>query len=83
MSAYNKVNGLHCAENALLLRDILDKEFGFKGFVVSDWASTYSTAATVNAGMDLEMPGGAPMRAFSACFSRAVFSIIHTPPEAM
>jgi beta-glucosidase len=66
MSAYNKVNGLHCAENALLLRDILDKEFGFKGFVVSDWASTYSTAATVNAGMDLEMPGGAPMRAFSA-----------------
>ncbi len=49
-----------------LLRDILDKEFGFKGFVVSDWASTYSTAPTVNAGMDLEMPGGAPMRAFSA-----------------
>ena len=43
--------------------DILKKEFGFKGFVVSDWGSTYSTAPTVNAGMDLEMPGGPPAKA--------------------
>ncbi len=61
MSAYQKLNGVHCAESSPLLRDILVKEFGFKGFVVSDWGSTYSTAATVNAGMDLEMPGGPPM----------------------
>ncbi|MGA9672707.1 MAG: glycoside hydrolase family 3 C-terminal domain-containing protein [Terracidiphilus sp.] len=66
MSAYNKLNGIHCAESAPLLTDILRKEFGFKGFVVSDWGSTYSTAATVNAGMDLEMPGGAPMQAWLA-----------------
>ena len=66
MSAYNLVNGLHCAENPYLLNDVLRKEFGFKGFVVSDWGSTYSTAATVNAGMDLEMPGGDPMRTFIA-----------------
>ncbi|MGA3134526.1 MAG: glycoside hydrolase family 3 C-terminal domain-containing protein [Terracidiphilus sp.] len=66
MSAYNKVNGVHCAESVPLLRDILQKEFGFKGFVVSDWGSTYSTAATVNAGMDLEMPGGPPMQAWLA-----------------
>jgi beta-glucosidase len=58
MSAYNKVNGTYCAENAYLLKDILKKQWGFKGFVLSDWGSTYSTAATVNAGMDLEMPGG-------------------------
>ncbi len=63
MSAYNKVNGVHCAESTYLLTDVLKKEFGFKGFVISDWGSTYSTAPTVNAGMDLEMPGGAPMRA--------------------
>jgi len=63
MSAYNKVNGVHCAESSYLLTDVLKKEFGFKGFVISDWGSTYSTAPTVNAGMDLEMPGGAPMRA--------------------
>ena len=61
MSAYNRVNGVHMAENTPLLRDVLQKEFGFKGFVISDWGSTYSTAATVNAGMDLEMPGGPPM----------------------
>jgi beta-glucosidase len=61
MSAYNKLNGTYCAENPFLLKDVLRKQWGFKGFVVSDWGSTYSTAATVNAGMDLEMPGGAPM----------------------
>lgn len=62
MSAYNKVNGVYCAENPFLLTDVLEKEWGFKGFVVSDWGSTYSTVATVNAGMDLEMPGGQPMK---------------------
>ena len=66
MSAYNKVNGVHCAESGALLHDILQKEFGFKGFVVSDWGSTYSTAPTVNAGMDLEMPGGPPMQKWLA-----------------
>jgi len=63
MSAYEKVNGKYCAENDHLLTDILKKEFGFKNFVISDWASTYSTAPTVNAGMDLEMPGGPPLHA--------------------
>ena len=63
MSAYNKLNGTYCAENDYLLNEVLKKEFGFKGFVISDWGSTYSTAATVNAGMDLEMPGGAPAKA--------------------
>jgi beta-glucosidase len=66
MSAYNKINGVHAAENTPLLHDILQKEFGFKGFVISDWGSTYSTAPTVNAGMDLEMPGGPPMVAWMA-----------------
>ncbi len=66
MSAYNLVNGEHCAENSYLLTDVLKKEFGFKGFVISDWGSTYSTAPTVNAGMDLEMPGGPPMKAWMA-----------------
>jgi beta-glucosidase len=64
MSAYNLVNGAHMAENMPLLHDVLQKEFGFKGFVISDWGSTYSTAPTVNAGMDLEMPGGPPMKAW-------------------
>src|ERR1700738_4213062 len=56
MSAYNKVNGAHMAENMPLLHDVLQKEFGFTGFVISVWGSTYSTAPTVHAGMDLGMP---------------------------
>ena len=62
MSAYNKVNGNWCAENPYLLSDTLKGRWGFKGFVISDWGSTYSTAGTIDAGMDLEMPGGAPLR---------------------
>lgn len=58
MSAYQKVNGLYCSENPFLLQDVLRKQWGFKGFVVSDWGSTYSTDGVVNAGMDVEMPGG-------------------------
>ena len=64
MSAYNLLNGVHCAEDPALLTDILRKEWGFRGLVISDWGSTYSTAPTVNAGMDLEMPGGPPAVAF-------------------
>src|SRR5580704_2780452 len=62
MSAYNKLNGVYCAENPAILKDVLQKQWNFKGFVVSDWGSTYSTVDTVNAGMDLEMPGGDPMK---------------------
>src|SRR5208337_3229738 len=54
MNAYNKVNGHYCAESDHLLGEILRKEWGFKGFVISDWGSTYSTVATINAGMDFE-----------------------------
>jgi beta-glucosidase len=64
MSAYQKVNGLYCSENPFLLKDTLRKEWGFKGFVVSDWGSTYSTLGPVNAGMDLEMPGGEPAKSW-------------------
>jgi beta-glucosidase len=66
MSAYQKVNGEYCAENSFLLKDVLQKKWNFKGFVVSDWGSTYSTVGTVNAGMDLEMPGGEPARTWLA-----------------
>jgi beta-glucosidase len=66
MNAYNKINGQYCAENPFLLSETLQKRWGFKGFVISDWGSTYSTAATVAAGMNLEMPGGEPMRTWLA-----------------
>ena len=56
MAAYNKVNGYHCSENDHLLNDILKNEWGFKGFVVSDWGATHSTVNAANYGLDLEMP---------------------------
>ncbi len=58
MSAYNSVNGAFCGENEPLLRDILKNEWGFAGFVVSDWIfGTHSTAPSALAGLDVEMPG--------------------------
>ena len=57
MSAYNKVNGVHCGEQRLLLDEILREDWGFRGFVESDWfLGTRSTAPSLNAGMDIEMP---------------------------
>ncbi|MFN8287291.1 MAG: glycoside hydrolase family 3 C-terminal domain-containing protein [Chitinophagales bacterium] len=57
MSAYNKVNGKYCGENEVLLNDILRKQWGFKGFVHSDWIlGTRSTVDAVKAGMNVEMP---------------------------
>lgn len=65
MTAYNCVNGQHCSENFHLIRDILKGDWGFKGFVVSDWVSTHSTVPVANAGLDLEMPYGRYLNADS------------------
>ncbi|MDD5423833.1 MAG: glycoside hydrolase family 3 C-terminal domain-containing protein [Candidatus Omnitrophica bacterium] len=58
MAAYNKVNGWYCTENDYLVNQILKKEWGFKGFMVSDWGATHSTVNCANYGLDLEMPKG-------------------------
>jgi beta-glucosidase len=66
MCSYNKINGTYGCENSYTLTDVLKKDFGFKGFVVSDWGATQSTAKAANAGLDIEMPGndsfGAPLK---------------------
>ena len=57
MSAYNKVRGEYCAENEYLLTDILREEWGFDGFVSSDWVSgVYDGVAAIDAGLNVEMP---------------------------
>ena len=58
MSSYNLVNNVHSAENRWLLTETLKDKWGFEGFVMSDWTSTYSTLGCVRSGLDLEMPEG-------------------------
>ncbi|HEY5297513.1 MAG TPA: glycoside hydrolase family 3 C-terminal domain-containing protein [Verrucomicrobiae bacterium] len=57
MSSYNKINGLHATANPYLLTEILKKEWGFDGLVMSDWGAVHETQV-VQAGNDLEMPTG-------------------------
>lgn len=71
MTAYNKVNGTHAAENPKVL-DILRKDWGWEGLLMSDWYGTYSTSEGINAGLDLEMPGPTQWR--GAALSHAVTS---------
>lgn len=57
MSSYNRLNGTFTSENDWLLTDVLRNEWGYDGIVMSDWFGSHSTVGTVNAGLDLEMPG--------------------------
>jgi beta-glucosidase len=57
MCAYNRINGTYGSENHRLLVDILKGEWGFEGFVVSDWGAVHERVTSLKAGLDLEMPG--------------------------
>lgn len=57
MCAYNKINGTYCSENHFLLTDILRKEWGFDGLVMTDWGATHNRIKMLDEGIDLEMPG--------------------------
>ncbi|HEX4032472.1 MAG TPA: glycoside hydrolase family 3 C-terminal domain-containing protein [Terracidiphilus sp.] len=69
MCAYPRVNGAFNCENAPLLQGVLKKEWGFKGFVVSDWGATHSTVPSALNGLDVEMPTG---RYFGDALRKAV-----------
>src|SRR5579863_3343422 len=56
MCSYNAVNGDFACENKYLLTDVLKKDWGFKGFVISDWGGTHSTVKASAAGLDNEEP---------------------------
>ena len=56
MCSYNRINGVYASENHYLLNEILRDEWGFQGFVMSDWGAVNERAKGVAAGLDLEMP---------------------------
>lgn len=56
MCSYNKVNGTYASQNKWLLTDVLRSDWGFDGYVVSDWGAVVDPVAAVAAGLDLEMP---------------------------
>ena len=62
MTAYNKINGVYCANHAELCNGILRGEWGFDGVIMTDWLSTGKKRAdegtAIKAGVDLIMPGG-------------------------
>jgi beta-glucosidase len=58
MDSYNLVNGMHMSQNGFLNNDVVKKEWGFTGILMSDWDATYDAVAAANGGMDLEMPSG-------------------------
>ena len=68
MCSYSTINGTYACENAYLNK-ILKDDFGFDGFITSDWGATHSTVASANAGMDMQMPDGSY---FGAALKQAV-----------
>jgi len=69
MCSYNRVNGDFACENDYTLNEVLKKEWGFKGFVLSDWEATHSTVKAALAGLDEQQPGD---EYFGAALKKAV-----------
>ena len=61
MDSYNLTNGEHMTQNGHLNTEVVKKDWGFNGIVMSDWVATYDGVAAANGGVDLEMPFGAFM----------------------
>ena len=57
MCAYNHINGDYACENDYTLNQVLKHDWGFKGFVLSDWGGTHSTVKAALAGLDMDQPG--------------------------
>lgn len=63
MTAYNRLNGPYCTASEWLQTEVLKNEWGFDGFVVSDWGAAHDTVKAANAGLDLEMDTYTPVGA--------------------
>lgn len=73
MTAYNKVNGVHVSQDKKIIHDILREEWAWDGLIMSDWYGAYNVKDSIEAGLDLEMPGPSTHRT-TAAMSHMVLS---------
>jgi len=83
MCGYNLVNGTYACENNSTLNGILKSEFGFQGFVMSDWSATHSTISAIT-GLDMTMPGDIYFNSGTSYFGANLIEYVHNGviPEA-
>ena len=56
MCSYNRINSVYACENPYTIQTVLNRQFGFSGWMMSDWGATHSTVPSAKAGLDMEMP---------------------------
>ena len=72
MCAYNEINGTYACENPWLLTDVLKTDWGYRGFVLSDWGAVHSTVASALAGLDQELAVQADRRPYFVDLGKAI-----------
>ncbi|KAJ7367385.1 glycoside hydrolase family 3 protein [Mycena albidolilacea] len=84
MCSYNQINGTYACENDKTINGILKGEFGFQGYVMSDWGATHTTARAVLSGLDVTMPGDRVAGTNSSFFGTTLVSSVQngTVPES-
>ncbi|KAI0639226.1 beta-glucosidase [Trametes polyzona] len=78
MCSYNQINGTFSCENDKTLNGLLKTEFGFQGYVMSDWWATHSGAPAVNAGLDMTMPGDTTLGSGQTYFGQNLVNAVQS-----
>jgi len=77
MCSYNLLNSVYACENSHLLTDILKGDWGFQGFVMSDWWATHSSNVAANAGLDQEQPGSDNFSSLAQALANGQLTAVH------
>jgi len=83
MCSYNLVNNSWACQNAEALNGILKTDFGFQGYVMSDWTATHSGVLSVNSGLDMTMPGDVFFDSFTSFFGGNLTDAVNNGSVAM
>ncbi|KAJ6510480.1 glycoside hydrolase family 3 protein [Mycena sanguinolenta] len=83
MCSYNLINGTYACENDKIMNDIIKREFGFQGYIMSDWSATHSTISAIT-GLDMTMPGDITFQSGTTYFGANLTAYVEngTIPEA-